>query len=86
MPIPRQRWPKSAGGSFETEFDVLRGPVFRVVVVRIADNEVALQLVAHHIGRPDGYSFEVFVEDFAKYYEARKSGAEADPPAGAVDR
>ncbi|MBK1828217.1 non-ribosomal peptide synthetase/type I polyketide synthase [Haloferula rosea] len=57
----------------ETAFDVARGPLFRVVMAKLSDEEVVLQFVAHHLAA-DGWSFEVLIEDFTHCYEARLQG------------
>ncbi|MEP4078997.1 amino acid adenylation domain-containing protein [Haloferula sp.] len=57
----------------KTAFDLTTGPLFRVVIARISDEEVVLQFVAHHLAA-DGWSFEVLIEDFTKCYEARLNG------------
>lgn len=71
----------------ESAFDLAVGPLFRVVAIRVADDEVVLQFVAHHLAA-DGWSFEVLIRDFAKAYEARVAGAKPNflPAPSIVDR
>ncbi|BCX47077.1 phosphatase:FkbH-like protein [Haloferula helveola] len=71
----------------ETEFHLDRGPVFRVVVARVAPDEVVLQFVAHHIAA-DGWSFEVLIKEFTACYEARNRGLKPtlSPAPSIVDR
>ncbi|MCH7226404.1 amino acid adenylation domain-containing protein [Haloferula sp. A504] len=71
----------------ESAFDLSTGPLFRVVAARVADDEVVLQFVAHHLAA-DGWSFEVLIRDFAKAYEARLDGSKPKftPVPSIVDR
>jgi amino acid adenylation domain-containing protein/FkbH-like protein len=71
----------------ETAFDLENGPLFRVVVARLADDVTVLQLAAHHIAC-DGWSFEVLIKDFTRCYESRAKGRmpSLPPPPSIVDR
>lgn len=71
----------------ESAFDLSAGPLFRVVVVRISEDEHVLQFAAHHIAC-DGWSFEVIIRDFACCYDARRLGRAPllPPPPSIVDR
>ncbi|MGB6222854.1 amino acid adenylation domain-containing protein [Haloferula sp.] len=71
----------------KTPFDLTTGPVFRVVMARLSDEEVVLQFVAHHLAA-DGWSFEVLIEDFTRCYEARLKGRKVHlkVPPSIVDR
>ena len=59
-------------------FDLHRGPLMRLDVLRLADEEHVLVLVMHHLVS-DGWSIVVFLEDLGKFY----SGASPQdlPPA-----
>ncbi|MGB1129065.1 MAG: amino acid adenylation domain-containing protein [Haloferula sp.] len=57
----------------ETAFDLAAGPLFRVVMAKLSEDEVVLQFVAHHLAA-DGWSFEVLIEDFTHFYESRLNG------------
>jgi amino acid adenylation domain-containing protein len=55
-----------------------------VAIARLTDDETVVQLVAHHIAA-DGYSFEVFAEDLAEFYAARRTGRRPVlPPAPSI--
>jgi amino acid adenylation domain-containing protein/FkbH-like protein len=71
----------------ETPFDFTAGPLFRVTVAYLANDEVVLQFAAHHIA-VDGWSFAVIIDDFAAAYEARKNGRPARfaPAPSIIDR
>jgi amino acid adenylation domain-containing protein/FkbH-like protein len=71
----------------ETPFDLAAGPLFRVVVARMSEDEHVLQFAAHHIAC-DGWSFEVLIRDFTSCYETRKRGRAPllSPPPSIVDR
>ena len=52
---------------YSRPFDLHRGPLFRVLLVRRADDEHILLLTAHHIV-VDGWSMGVLVEELAALY------------------
>ncbi|MGH3983632.1 MAG: condensation domain-containing protein, partial [Pseudonocardiaceae bacterium] len=68
---------------FGRPFDLRRGPLFRVLLVRLADDEHVLLLAAHHIVT-DGASLDVLVEELAVMYAAASQGRESDLPAPAL--
>ncbi|MDQ2881213.1 MAG: amino acid adenylation domain-containing protein, partial [Actinomycetota bacterium] len=67
-------------GEHGRPFDLRRGPLFRALLVRLADDEHVLLLSAHHIVT-DGASMAVLVEELGMLYAAARQGREADLPA-----
>ena len=63
----------------ETPFDLERGPLARVVVLRLAPDHHVVVFTAHHIV-VDGWSWSVLVGDWARLYGAHKRGVPADLP------
>ncbi|RKT12184.1 non-ribosomal peptide synthase protein (TIGR01720 family)/amino acid adenylation domain-containing protein [Streptomyces sp. 1114.5] len=62
-----------------TPFDLRRGPLFRVSLVRLAADEHVLVLGLHHI-IGDGWSIGLLVDDLNAGYAARVRGEQADLP------
>ncbi|WP_431873303.1 condensation domain-containing protein [Amycolatopsis sacchari] len=62
-------------------FDLAHGPLFRCLVVRLGPADHVLAVTAHHIVC-DNWSIGLFIEEFAKLYEA--GGEAADLPELAV--
>ncbi len=60
-------------------FDLVRGPLVRAELHRLAEREHALLITAHHIVC-DGWSFGVLIPDLAALY-AWRTGAGTEPPA-----
>ncbi|HEU4328582.1 MAG TPA: amino acid adenylation domain-containing protein [Roseiflexaceae bacterium] len=61
-------------------FDLARGPLLRVAVLRLSDTEHVLLLTLHHI-ISDGWSIEVLFRELADCYAAHAAGrAPALPP------
>jgi len=60
-------------------FDLESGPLVRVKLLRLADQDHVLLLTLHHIVS-DGWSMNVLAEELARLYSAFSSGAEADLP------
>src|SRR2546421_958735 len=58
---------------YSRPFDLHRGPLFRVLLVRCADDEHVLLLTAHHIVI-DGWSMGVLVEELSTLYSAGIQG------------
>ncbi|MCP3059808.1 non-ribosomal peptide synthase/polyketide synthase [Myxococcus sp. K38C18041901] len=56
-----------------TPFDLERGPLLRVVLVRLSERAHVLALVMHHIVS-DGWSMGVLVRELVALYEAYSSG------------
>lgn len=58
---------------FETPFNYLRGPLYRVEVIRRGPDDMVLVLAIHH-AIADGWSLGVFVEDLCSAYLQLKLG------------
>src|SRR2546421_3878912 len=65
---------------YSRPFDLHEGPLFRVLLVRRADDEHVLLLTAHHIV-VDGWSMGVLVEELSTFYGAEIRGEAPDLPA-----
>ncbi|MEG3012508.1 MAG: condensation domain-containing protein, partial [Pseudomonas sp.] len=61
-------------------FDLLNGPLLRVRLVRLADDEHLLIVVLHHIVT-DGWSMSLMVEELMACYAACAQGLAPTPPA-----
>src|SRR5262249_46478593 len=61
-------------------FDLARGPLLRVTVLRLAPEEHVLVVVLHHIVS-DGWSLSVFLEEMAALYGACAAGGPSPLPA-----
>ena len=66
-----------------TPFDLENGPLFRLRIQRLANDEHLITLTAHHIVM-DGWSLWVFCRDLGHLYTAAINGSAADLPE--VDR
>ncbi|HEV2782817.1 MAG TPA: non-ribosomal peptide synthase/polyketide synthase [Actinophytocola sp.] len=62
-----------------TPFDLGRGPLFRVRLVRLADDDHVLSMAAHHIVT-DGWSSGLLVDELSTLYGAALRGEPADLP------
>lgn len=72
---------ESATEIFRTPFDLVQGPLYRVVDLRRAANDHVLVFAIHH-AIADGWSLGIFVEElFAAYLQAITGSSEALPPA-----
>ncbi|MEA2567250.1 MAG: hypothetical protein QOD49_2427, partial [Actinomycetota bacterium] len=63
-----------------TPFDLSRGPLLRVRLVRLAGDEHVLTLMLHHIVT-DGWSMGVLIEELSTLYGAALRGEEPNLPA-----
>jgi amino acid adenylation domain-containing protein/non-ribosomal peptide synthase protein (TIGR01720 family) len=54
-------------------FDLETGPLLRVCLVRLAEDEHVLLLAMHHIVS-DGWSLNVFIDEFAALYASHRDG------------
>jgi amino acid adenylation domain-containing protein len=54
-------------------YDLARGPVLRVLLIKLAEDEHLLAVATHHIAF-DGWSARVFIADLAAFYEAELKG------------
>jgi acyl carrier protein len=61
-------------------FDLVRGPLFRCLLIRLADTEHVLSITAHHIVC-DNWSIGLFVQEFAALYEVGGDVERAGLPA-----
>ena len=65
---------------FRTPFDLVQGPLYRVVDLRRTANDHVLVFAIHH-AIADGWSLGIFVEElFAAYLQAITGSSEALPP------
>ncbi|MFD9741897.1 amino acid adenylation domain-containing protein, partial [Umezawaea sp. NPDC059074] len=62
-----------------TAFDLRRGPLLRVRLIRLAEDDHVLSLVLHHI-ITDGWSNGVLLGELGSCYEAATDGTEAKLP------
>jgi amino acid adenylation domain-containing protein len=60
-------------------FDLARGPLLRVKLVRLADDEHVLLVTMHHIVS-DGWSLHLFLRELATLYQAYSEGTESPLP------
>ncbi|MBF8743711.1 non-ribosomal peptide synthetase, partial [Pseudomonas guariconensis] len=60
-------------------FDLARGPLLRVSLLRLADQEHVLLLTLHHIVS-DGWSMNVLIDEFRRCYAARAEGSAPQLP------
>ena len=60
-------------------FDLAQGPLLRVKLLRLADDEHVIFFTMHHIVS-DAWSLGVFLQELAALYEARRNGVEAELP------
>ncbi|HBB87816.1 MAG TPA: hypothetical protein DC047_09395 [Blastocatellia bacterium] len=59
----------------EKAFDLSRGPLLRVTLFRLADDEHVLLLAIHHI-ISDAWALKIFFQELAKFYEAENENVE----------
>ncbi|WP_347907812.1 amino acid adenylation domain-containing protein [Pseudomonas grandcourensis] len=64
-------------------FDLRHGPLLRVRVLRVADDEHVLLLTVHHIVADD-WSFRVLINEFVRLYPTLNRGQTAQLPAHSV--
>jgi amino acid adenylation domain-containing protein len=64
-------------------FDLEQGPLLRIQLLRVAEQDHVLVLVQHHI-ISDGGSMQVMVEEVVQAYGALSQGREVDLPALAI--
>jgi amino acid adenylation domain-containing protein len=62
-----------------TAFDLLRGPLFRVYLVRLSNDHHLLRLSGHHV-IVDGWSLGIIMADVSRFYTALKRGTPPDLP------
>ncbi|MDQ7803079.1 non-ribosomal peptide synthase/polyketide synthase [Amycolatopsis sp. A133] len=71
------------GTEYGRSFDLRRGPLVRLLLVRVADEHHVLLITAHHIVT-DGESMGILVGELAALYAAAVRGEPADLPEPAV--
>ncbi len=70
---------REAAAEAEIAFDLARGPLMRVKLLRLAEKEHVLMVTMHHIVS-DGWSMGVMVKEFSQLYAARCQGEEGGLP------
>ena len=60
-------------------FDLTRGPLFRVTLLKLGEQEHVLQFTVHHIVS-DGWSLEILLEELSHWYKFFTSGGAAPQP------
>ncbi len=68
------------GADAEAPFDLERGPMLRMQVVRLSEREHAILLCMHHIAS-DGWSLGVFVKELKRFYAQALTGEDDATPA-----
>ena len=71
-----QQLQELAGAEAREAFDLAHGPLLRVRLLRLAEEEHALLLTIHHIAS-DGWSMGVLLKEFKVLYEAYARGEES---------
>ena len=64
----------------DVPFDLEQGPLLRVGLLRLAEEEHLLVVVMHHIVS-DGWSMQLIIDEFAAGYSSRVTGEDWQPPA-----
>jgi amino acid adenylation domain-containing protein/non-ribosomal peptide synthase protein (TIGR01720 family) len=64
-------------------FDLANGPLLRVRLLQLAEQEHVLLLTLHHIVS-DGWSMNVLIDEFCRFYDAHDQGRAAELPPLAV--
>ncbi|HEV8558082.1 MAG TPA: non-ribosomal peptide synthase/polyketide synthase [Actinophytocola sp.] len=67
------------GAELRQPFDLREGPLFRVLLVRLAEHEHVLMLTLHHI-ITDGWSMEIIADELSTLYAAATRGVPAQLP------
>ena len=65
-------------------FDLQAGPLLRVTLVRLDDEDHQLWVTLHHI-IADGWSMNILIDEFSRLYAARCQGQQAQLPALGLD-
>ncbi|MBV4459307.1 non-ribosomal peptide synthase/polyketide synthase [Pseudomonas sp. COR58] len=60
-------------------FDLANGPLLRVVLLQLGEQEHVLLLTLHHIVS-DGWSMNVLIDEFCRFYDAHDQGIAAELP------
>src|SRR5207302_5326079 len=56
-------------------FDISRGPLFRLKLLRLSDQDHVLLVVMHHLVS-DGWSVGILVQEFVELYSSHRQGRE----------
>ena len=75
MPIPDReaRVQDEAQQQARKPFDLARGPLLRVRLLKLGEQEHVLLLTLHHIVS-DGWSMNVLIDEFIRFYDAHEQG------------
>ncbi len=76
---PEQTARKEINEQITTPFDLGEGPLYRVVFIRLAKTYSLILLVMHHI-IADGWSLDIFQQEFLQLYTAELSGQKVRLP------
>jgi hypothetical protein len=82
LPVSRislAEFPEVTWAEADRRFDLERGPLFRLRMLRAADDDHVALLVLHHI-IGDARSLEIFIRDLIAYYVAFRDGGEPALP------
>ena len=60
-------------------FDLQKGPLFRLILFTLAEDDHVLMMTKHHI-ISDGWSMSVFMAEVARFYVQIESGTDFNPP------
>ncbi|MFZ5515906.1 MAG: amino acid adenylation domain-containing protein [Candidatus Zhuqueibacterota bacterium] len=63
----------------QTPFDLSAGPLVRMKIAQLSEDEFAILVTMHHI-ISDGWSITVFIQEMAALYEAFSAGGESPLP------
>ncbi|HZR48702.1 MAG TPA: amino acid adenylation domain-containing protein, partial [Streptosporangiaceae bacterium] len=70
---------QALAGELKLPFDLRRGPLTKVTLLRLSEDDHILQLCQHHI-ITDGWSVRVLVDELAELYSASVRGSAASLP------
>ena len=81
MPSAQQeeQLPKLAQSEQELAFDLSRGPLWRLKLVKLAPQDHILILTMHHI-ITDGWSFGILIKEFSNLYQSYSEGKSSPLP------
>jgi hypothetical protein len=68
-----------SAGESQVSFDMSRGPLIRVTLLRLTDEEYIFLLTAHHVVC-DGWSVGIFLQELATLYRASVAGKPSSLP------
>ncbi|MBB3059227.1 non-ribosomal peptide synthetase [Microbulbifer rhizosphaerae] len=79
LPCTETELPGLLGAEAETEFDLERGPLWRLAVYRLPEQSNVLQLTVHHMAA-DAWSLEILVRELGALYRRHHTGEQAALP------